>query len=219
VARDQAALHAFLRRRLVGDPSVQVLLDRRLGERRRLRKRRQPERRWTNRRRPVGFDRDLRFHWVAVCREHRRLPRAGDLGDSETQGGRQVGMSMTESGASEARQQIERWIEESQLLLGRTIPSVLEDNQRLRDKTFAAEEDCDRMREEIAGLRRELGALQSELEALRGQHEYLRGERASVGESLTRAVHHLSQMMQPINEMVAKLNVTQSLAIEEGAYR
>jgi chromosome segregation ATPase len=128
-------------------------------------------------------------------------------------------MSMTESGASEARQQIERWIEESQLLLGRTIPSVLEDNQRLRDKTFAAEEDCDRMREEIAGLRRELGALQSELEALRDQHEYLRGERASVGESLTRAVHHMSQMMQPINEMVAKLNVTQPLAIEEGAYR
>ncbi len=88
-------------------------------------------------------------------------------------------MSMMET--SEARQQIERWIEESQLLLGRTIPGVLEDNQRLRDKLAGAEEDSDRMREELASLRRELGALQSDLEALRGQHEYLKAEQASRG--------------------------------------
>jgi len=127
-------------------------------------------------------------------------------------------MSMTESGASEARQQIERWIEESQSLLGRMIPSVLEDNQRLRDKVVTAEQDCDRMREEIASLRRELGTLQSELEVLRGQHDYLRGEQAAVGESLTRALHHMGQMMQPMNEMVAKLHVAQPFAMES-AYR
>ena len=127
-------------------------------------------------------------------------------------------MSMTESGASEARQQIERWIEESQSLLGRMIPGVLEDNQRLRDKVITAEQDCDRMREEIASLRRELGTLQSELEVLRGQHDDLRGEQAAVGESLTRALHHMGQMMQPINEMMTKLHVTQPLAMD-GVYR
>jgi chromosome segregation ATPase len=127
-------------------------------------------------------------------------------------------MSMTENVASEARQQIERWIEESQRLLGRMLPSMLEDNQRLRDKVVTAEQDCDRMQEEIASLRRELGTLQSELEVLRGQHDYLRGEQAAVGESLTRALHHLGQMMQPINEMMTKLQVTQPLALD-GAYR
>jgi chromosome segregation ATPase len=127
-------------------------------------------------------------------------------------------MSMTESGASEARQQIERWIGESQSLLGQMIPSMLEDNQRLRDRVGSAEQDCDRMREEVAGLRRELGTLQSELETLRGQHEDLRAERVAVGESLSRALHHMNQMMQPMNEMVSRLQVTPPFAIE-ASYR
>ncbi|HEY7649509.1 MAG TPA: hypothetical protein VID04_10935 [Methylomirabilota bacterium] len=125
---------------------------------------------------------------------------------------------MTESGASEARQQIERWIGESQSLLGQMIPSVLEDNQRLRDRVGSAEQDCDRMREEIASLRRELGTLQSELETLRGQHEDLRAERVAVGESLSRALHHMNQMAQPINEMVSRLQVGQPFAME-ASYR
>jgi chromosome segregation ATPase len=127
-------------------------------------------------------------------------------------------MSMTESGASEARQQIERWIEESQSLLGQMIPSVLEDNQRLRDRVGSAEQDCDRMREEVASLRRELGTLQSELETLRGQHDDLRGERVAVGEALSRALHHMNQMAQPMNEMVTRLQVAQPFAMET-AYR
>jgi chromosome segregation ATPase len=121
-------------------------------------------------------------------------------------------MSIMET--TEARQQIERWIEESQLLLGRTIPSVLEDNQRLRDKLVSAEESSDRMRDEIAALRRDLGTLQSELEGLRGQHEYLKAEQTAVAEALSRAVHHMSQMVQPINEMVAKLHVAQAPSLE-----
>jgi chromosome segregation ATPase len=121
-------------------------------------------------------------------------------------------MSVMET--TEARQQIERWIEESQLLLGRTIPSVLEDNQRLRDKLASAEESSDRMRDEIAALRRDLGTLQSELEGLRSQHEYLKAEQTAVAEALSRAVHHMSQMVQPINEMVAKLHVAQAPSLE-----
>ena len=125
-------------------------------------------------------------------------------------------MTMMESGALETRQHIERWIEESQLLLGRIIPSVLDDNQRLRDKLGDSEQDSDRMREEIAMLRREMGSMQSELEALRGQHEYLKGEQGALADSLTRVLHHMTQMVQPINEMVAKLHVTPGL---EGALR
>lgn len=117
---------------------------------------------------------------------------------------------MTDTGASEVRQQVERWIEESQGLLGRIIPGLLDDNQRLRDKVVGAEQDCDRMRDEIGVLRREVSALQAELESLRGQHDYLKGEQVAVAEALTRAVHHLSQLVQPINEMAAKLHIGQS---------
>jgi chromosome segregation ATPase len=123
-------------------------------------------------------------------------------------------MMMMESGVSETRQQIERWIEESQLLLGRIIPSVLDDNQRLRDKLAASEQDTDRLREEVAMLRREVVGLQSELEAIRGQYDFIKGEQAAMADSCTRALHHLNQMVQPINEMVAKLNVAQAPGLE-----
>ena len=116
---------------------------------------------------------------------------------------------MTDTGASEVRQQVERWIEESQGLLGRIIPSLFDDNQRLRDKVAAAEQDCDRMRDEIGVLRREVSALQAELETVRGQHDYLKGEQLAVADALTRAVHHLSQLVQPINEMAVKLHIGQ----------
>jgi chromosome segregation ATPase len=127
-------------------------------------------------------------------------------------------MAMIDSTASEVRHQIERWIEESHLLLGRIIPSVLDDNQRLRDKLTTSEQESDRMREEVAVLRREVVGLQTELEALRGQHEYLKGEQSAVADSLTRTLHHLTQMVQPINEMVAKLHVAQTPGLE-GALR
>ena len=139
-------------------------------------------------------------------------PGSATPGSSEPDKGGQIRMSIVET--SEARQQIERWIEESQLLLGRTIPSVLEDNQRLRDKLTGAQEESDRAREEVAALRRELGTLQSDLETLRGQYEFLKSEQAAVTDALGRAVHHMSQMVQPINEMVAKLHVTQAPSLE-----
>ena len=114
---------------------------------------------------------------------------------------------MTETGITGTRQQVERWIEESQYLLGRVIPSVFDDNQRLRERAAAADAECDRMREEIATLRREVHELQLELSGLRGQNDDLRGEQAAVAESLSRAVHHMNELMQPINEMVTRLHV------------
>jgi chromosome segregation ATPase len=118
-------------------------------------------------------------------------------------------MSLTETGAMEARQQIERWIEESQLLLGRIIPTVLEDHQRLRDRLGAAEQENDRLREEVALLKRELAALQAELGSVRGQHEELKAEQSALAETVARALHHLSQLLQPMQELGARLRVAQ----------
>jgi len=116
-------------------------------------------------------------------------------------------MNMMGTGTIGTRQQVERWIEESQYLLGRVIPSVFDDNQRLRERAAAADAECDRMREQIATLRRELRELHLELCGLRGQNDDLRGEQAAVAESLSRAVHHMNELMQPINEMVTRLHV------------
>ncbi|HSE93352.1 MAG TPA: hypothetical protein VLF19_08595 [Methylomirabilota bacterium] len=210
VARDQRPLHEALVRRFAGDPGTRVVLDRRQGERRQRELLPDLERRRAERRRPAGYHHDLRFQWVAVCREQWRRTRDGDLGtsDNRREGG-QAGMSITDVGG-ETKQQVERWIEESQYLLGRVIPSVFDENQRLRDKAVSAEQDCDRMREEIGALRREINDLHAELNQLRGQHDYLRGEQAAIAEALTRAVHHMTQMTQPINEMVAKLHAGQT---------
>ncbi len=117
---------------------------------------------------------------------------------------------------TETRQQVERWIEESQYLLGRVIPSVFDDNQRLRERTAGAEADCDRMREEIAALRREVHDLQSELTGLRGLNDQLKSQQGAVTDSLSRAVHHMNALMQPINEMVARLQLGQPAT--ESAY-
>lgn len=209
VAADQPPLYEYLRKSLAPDPAARVVLDRRRRDRRRRLEAHALDRRRGERRRLTDYARDLRFHWVAVCREQWSAPRVGDLGVSEPQEGGRVRMGMTDTGASEVRQQVERWIEESQGLLGRIIPSLLDDNQRLRDKVVGAEQDCDRMREEIGVLRREVSALQAELETLRGQHDYLKGEQLAVADALTRAVHHLSQLVHPINEMAAKLHIGQ----------
>ena len=116
---------------------------------------------------------------------------------------------MTGTGTIGTRQQVERWIEESQYLLGRVIPSVFDDNQRLRERAAASDAECDRMREEIATVRRELHEVQLELSGLRGQNDDLRSQQAAVAESLSRAVHHMTELMQPMNEMVTRLNVVQ----------
>jgi len=118
-------------------------------------------------------------------------------------------MNMTGTGTIGTRQQVERWIEESQYLLGRVIPSVFDDNQRLRERAAASDAECDRMREEIATVRRELHEVQLELSGLRGQNDDLRSQQAAVAESLSRAVHHMTELMQPMNEMVTRLHVVQ----------
>src|SRR5438046_10326902 len=125
-------------------------------------------------------------------------------------------MNMTGTGTIGTRQQVERWIEESQYLLGRVIPSVIDDNQRLRERAAASDAECDRMREEIATVRRELHEVQLELSGLRGQNDDLRSQQAAVAESLSRAVHHMTELMQPMNEMVTRLHVQPAV---ESAYQ
>jgi len=205
VARNQPSLFEDLRRKLSGDPAVRVLLDRRRAV---------ADRPWPGpeRRRGTDLDHDLRFRWAVVCPE--QAPEStggGERTHTRHEGGAE---RMSETERSEVRQQIERWIEESQGMLGRTIPGLLDDNERLRAKIAAAEEDCDRMRMEIGQLRREIAELQKEVGELQGERQYLRGEQAVIAEAVSRALHHMSQLTQSMNEILQRIHVAEPVPVD-----
>ncbi len=68
VAPNQPALYEYLTRNFAGDPKVQVMLDRRRGERRQKVQPREPERRWGERRQRRGVGQDLRYGSVVIIR-------------------------------------------------------------------------------------------------------------------------------------------------------
>jgi predicted nucleic acid-binding Zn-ribbon protein len=98
----------------------------------------------------------------------------------------------------DSRQRIDRWIEESQYLLGRIIPSILEDRQRQRGRAEAAETACEDFRRETSDLRKELTELQAEVQVLRN-------ERVELGHAASVAIEHLNQAMQPMTEISQRL--------------
>jgi predicted nuclease with TOPRIM domain len=72
---------------------------------------------------------------------------------------------MDESRATDARQRVIDYIEETGALLG-MIPRLLDENDRLRAQAESALEECERTRSEVALLREETGRLRSEREEL-----------------------------------------------------
>jgi chromosome segregation ATPase len=115
----------------------------------------------------------------------------------------------------EVRHQLERWIQESQALLGRIIPGLLDDNERLRGKVAAAEQDRDRMRMEIGQLRREIADLTKDLTQLQADRQYVRGEQTAIAEAVSRALHHMSQLAQPMNEILQRVHVAEVVPADD----
>ncbi|MGH7262805.1 MAG: hypothetical protein ACREH7_02620 [Candidatus Rokuibacteriota bacterium] len=68
VARDQPALCQYLAQNFAGDDKVQVLRDRRRGERRQRVEPHEPERRREGRRHRLTPDRDLRYRSIVIIR-------------------------------------------------------------------------------------------------------------------------------------------------------
>lgn len=114
---------------------------------------------------------------------------------------------MGDMGPGEDRQRIDRWIEESQNLLGRLLPTLLDDRERLRSKVEAAEQECERLRGELGERQREIAELRSEI-------ENFRSERAAVAEAFSSLVDHLGQMQKPLHEMVRRLEVAPPVAMD-----
>ena len=110
----------------------------------------------------------------------------------------------------EDRQRLDRWLEESQYLLGRLIPGYLDDRERLKARLLGSEADCDRLRHEVEGLRREVASLVAEL-----QHH--RNEQAATAEAFAAVLGQLSDLQKPLTEVHRRLQTQHSTTIN-GAY-
>ncbi len=99
---------------------------------------------------------------------------------------------------TETRQRVERWIEESQYLLGRIIPGIILERDRLRVRAEAAEDACEQLGREAANLRKEVSELHLEIQSLRSQL-------AEIGEAAGAVIEHLTQSIHPMHQIQQKL--------------
>jgi len=96
------------------------------------------------------------------------------------------------------RQRVDRWLEESQYMLGRLIPGFLDDRDRLKEKLAGVETECERLRAEVGDLRQELGRLRSELDVRRG-------EQLAAAEACAGIMEQFGQLQRPMHDLYRHL--------------
>ena len=182
VARGEPGLYQYLTAALSRDPHTTVLMNRRAAA--------GSPPKGIERRKPVTFRRDLSVHLVTVVREERTFtPRE------------KASMNNGEEIASD-RERVERWVEDSQYVIGRLIPVLLEDRDRWRAKMEVAEQEMDRLRAEVGAMRRDIAEREAE-------KQYVRAEQSAMADALTKAMDHVAQLQQPLHEIVARLSSLQ----------
>jgi FtsZ-binding cell division protein ZapB len=110
---------------------------------------------------------------------------------------------MDDRDSHDARIRITRWIEEGTSLIA-TVPGLLTEQERLRERLEATERASNRLLREVNDLRRELDALQCE-------NDGLRRERAELAEVLADSLGRV------LNETLPRLRapvLSQSLPAE-----
>lgn len=142
VARHRPDVLQRTRARFADHPLVDVIVDRRTGERRRRFVVPLAERRIGDRRRPVPESQDLRFHAAVI------VPRSAAPDAAAANG---------EPGALAAR--VQRWRHETEWLLTELVPEVL----RARPTIVAQAAEIERLREDNAAMRRERAELAHDL--------------------------------------------------------
>ena len=195
VAASEPALYQYLKQRFESDPTTRVILDRR----RRLAAT-APVAPPVIERRRLQTAEILSSQRVAVVRlaDDPAVSRSAS-NDTAGQGGT---VSMEGMDGLEDRQRVDRWLEESQYLIGRMIPAYLDDRDRVRGRLDNSERDNERLRTELTDARREIADLRTEL-------EFLRSERASVAESFSAMVEHLTALQKPVSEISRHIHPVQ----------
>jgi hypothetical protein len=189
VSAAEEALYHYLRARFAADGGTQVILDRR--------RRDAPGGRPVDERRASHSTEILASQRVAVI----RLTAGGgeDRGTGHESAGKGDTTDMEVIEGLENRQRVDRWLEESQYLIGRLIPAYLEDRDRVRGRLEVVDQDNERLRTELAEARREIAEL-------RGDLEFHRTERASVAENFGAIVEHLAALQKPVNDVSRRLH-------------
>lgn len=195
VSASEEELYRYLKARLDADAGTQVILDRR--------------RRGDVRSGPV--DRQAverrRSQSVAVLASERVtvIRLTAGVGEDRVAGNEPAGKGATVSMEGieglEDRQRVDRWLEESQYLIGRLVPAYLDDRDRVRSRLDLVEQDNERLRTELAEARREAAEL-------RGELEFHRSERASVADSFGAIVEHLAALQRPISDISRRIHNT-----------
>ena len=199
VSASEPSLFHYLQQRFEPDPSTRVILDRR----RRLAPGSPVEHPVVERRRPHMAE-ILSSQRVVVIRLTGDPAVSGPVvNDTAGQGGKERMEGME---GLEDRQRVDRWLEESQYLIGRMIPAYLDDRDRVRGRLETSEHDNERLRGELTEARREIAELRAEL-------EFLRSERASVAESFNTIVEHLTALQKPVNDISRHLHSVQPTEI------
>jgi chromosome segregation ATPase len=120
---------------------------------------------------------------------------------------------------TQVRERFVRWIEETRELFT-LLPALLDQDQKLTEKSDHAEKESERLRHELTELRKELGeaktqagdlrkdhdTLLKELDEARRQNEQLRAEKEEAGQALAKVL----ETVQATNQIAQKLGVTKS---------
>jgi hypothetical protein len=159
-------------------------------------------------RRRVHAEEILSFQRMAVVR---LTATAGeDPARASEPAGRGGRTSMEGIEGLEDRQRVDRWLEESQYLIGRLVPAYLDDRDRLRSRIEVVEQDNERLRTELGEARREAAELRNDL-------DFHRTERATVADSFGAILEHLAALQKPINDVSRRLhNVSAASTPEVG---
>jgi len=200
VAAADEELYRYLKARFDADAGTQVILDRRRrggvpvadGRQAAERRRTQP-------------GEILAFQRVAVV----RLTASAGEGQAMVIEPAGTGGTASMDGIEglEDRQRVDRWLEESQHLIGRIVPHYLDDRDRVRARLDVIEQDNERLRAELGEARREIAELRSDI-------ELHRSERASVADSFGAIIEHLAALQKPVNDVSRRLQAVPSVTSE-----
>jgi hypothetical protein len=201
VAATEEGLYRYLKARFDADAGAQVILDRRrrgsglLGV---------DDRQAAERRRSQSGE-ILASQRVAVI----RLTAAAGEDQSMVNEPAGTGGTASMEGIEgfEDRQRVDRWLEESQYLIGRIVPNYLDDRDRVRARLDVVEQDNERLRTELGEARREIAEL-------RGDIEFHRTERAGVVDSFGAILEHLAALQKPVNDVSRRLHNVPSVTTE-----
>ena len=114
---------------------------------------------------------------------------------------------MEETQIMDDRQRVDRWLEESQYLMGRLIPGFLEDRERLKVKLEQTEEECSRMRMEILELRKEVQGLQ-------GDVHFYKTEQAAAVDTMAGVMETLSHLQRPLGDLYRRMQTAHPIGAE-----